>query len=1010
MKTVGPLLLLLLTCSVLIAQEIPNVYKTLESRYNEGNFSACTKMEGDVLTLANERKDTVVANSFFYLGSAYLELAKNDKALAFFEKEKNLRTELGLANTEDYSNTLSNLIYVQYQLGNYQASGALVEELLANDKKMYGVKGDVYVQTVLNAAETLLSIDQLSTTEKLLAATLKQQEKGSANYGLLLFKAGDIYNYTGQYTKASQTLLEAIPVLEKNFGENSNEHIVAMITYGSLLMNQGKYAEAEECFDGALDLANPKEESYLSALNNQGLVYRRLGQYEKAEKAFEEIKAMESATLGTSNPKYAVTLNNIASVQTDEGKYAVAEKNFLDALDIQKKNKETKTISYARKQTNLARVYQLSGQAEKAIPLLEQAAATFKSNLGEKSAEYATALFNLGMANWKAGKGTEGIKQLKLSAAIRASLLGKKHPLYAESTQKIAEYQWMLKQHKEANQTFGEVFDNYYYQVDVTFPALTEEEKAKFYYNNIRPSFDKFNAFAVQTRTEVPEVIGEVYNHQINTKAVIMMATEKVKQGIKSLNDPVLTQQFEDWQSLKEQIAKMYSQNQEPTAIDSLLQQADRLEKELTRKSSSFASQYIQKKYTWQEVQKGLKPGEAAIEVIRYTNYTPDNGGSFLNESKYAFLIVTSQTKDQPDLILLNNGNELEAKFMNFYRNSIKFQQEDPYSFKNYFESLNDYLQKNNIKKFYFSPEGVYNQINISSIRNPFTQKYLLDEYDIQIITNTRELANRIADKRVGQTPVLMGFPKFNLETEGSTKTAETRGGTRGLSRGGLSRGLRGGLLRYMRGEDGISVLPGTQKEINEISALFNEKPTVYMEAQAGEQIIKAVNNPRILHIATHGYFLEDEVLADGTKTQYVANPLLKAGLILAGAENFLTTGIPVNESGDDGILTAYEAMNLKLDETDLVVLSACETGLGQIKNGEGVYGLQRAFKLAGARSMVMSLWNVDDDATQELMSQFYKEMINGKEQHEAFRAAQQKIKEKYPQPFYWGAFIMVGI
>lgn len=1011
MKTVGCSLLLLFAPLFLSAQEVPKLYTDLEKNYNEGQYDACVKLEKEVLALSNQRSDTLVANSFFYLGTAQLELGKTEKAIVFFEKEKKLRAQLGLTATEEYSNSLNNLVYLYYELGKYEESGKLLTELLSNDKKTYGATGDVYIQTVINAAETLLNLDRLEDAENLLETTLKQQAKSSGNYGLLLSKAGDIYTFSGQYSKANTALIEALPILEKTYGTNSNEHILALFNYGTLYMWQGKYAEAEEVFDTVLDLIDPNQKTYVAALNNQGLVYRRLGQLEKAEGTFSEIRGLDSATVGTSHPDYAITLSNIALVQTDEGKYKYAEENLLKALEVRKKNNESKTLAYARLQLNLARVYQSSGQAGKAIPLLEQASGIFKSSLGQNSPEYATALFNLGMANWKSGNGSVGIKQLKSSASIRASILGKKHPLYAESTQKIAEYQWLLKQHKEAKQTFGEVFDNYYYQVDVTFPVLTEEEKAKFYYNNIRPSFDKFNAFAVQSRAEVPAILGDVYNHQINTKAVIMLATEKVKLGIKSMNDPELSKQFEDWQALKEQIAKMYSQNQQPSTLDSMMTKADRLEKELTRKSSAFAAQYIKKKYTWQDVQKGLKPGEAAVEVVRYNNYTPENGGLFLNEAKYAFLIVTTQTKEQPDLILLSNGNELETKFMNFYRNSIKFQQEDPYSFKNYFEPLNDYLKKNGVNKFFLSPEGVYNQININSIRNPFTQKYLLDEYEIQIITNTRELADKTADKRVGQTPVLMGFPKFNQESEGSTKTAETRGGTRGATRGGgITRGLRGGLLRYMRGEDGISVLPGTQKEINEISALFTDKPAVFMESNAAEQIIKDVDNPRILHIATHGYFLEDDVLADGNKTHYVANPLLKAGLILAGAENFLTTGIPVNDDGDDGILTAYEAMNLKLDNTDLVVLSACETGLGQVKNGEGVYGLQRAFKLAGARSMVMSLWNVDDDATQELMSIFYKEMLGGKEQHEAFRTAQQKLKEKYAKPFYWGAFIMVGI
>jgi CHAT domain-containing protein len=177
------------------------------------------------------------------------------------------------------------------------------------------------------------------------------------------------------------------------------------------------------------------------------------------------------------------------------------------------------------------------------------------------------------------------------------------------------------------------------------------------------------------------------------------------------------------------------------------------------------------------------------------------------------------------------------------------------------------------------------------------------------------------------------------------------------------------------------------------------------MGDSASEENIKEVKQPGILHIATHGFF--------NSNAMETKNPLLYSGLLLSSA-NRTIAGEKPNPLQEDGVLSAYEAMNLNLDNTDLVVLSACETGLGEIKNGEGVYGLQRAFKVAGAKSIIMSLWKVDDNATQELMVAFYKHWLNDAAgttsiKRAAFLKAQKELKAKYPNPYYWGAFVMVG-
>jgi CHAT domain-containing protein len=225
------------------------------------------------------------------------------------------------------------------------------------------------------------------------------------------------------------------------------------------------------------------------------------------------------------------------------------------------------------------------------------------------------------------------------------------------------------------------------------------------------------------------------------------------------------------------------------------------------------------------------------------------------------------------------------------------------------------------------------------------------------------------------------------------------------------------------RGACRFDRLPGTRAEGETIAGLLGVRP--WLDAAALEGRLKAeCRSPRILHLATHGFFLPDQPREPGQdrfglgfepmgETRRLPgplpeNPMLRSGLALAGANTWLKAGKPPEEA-EDGLLTAEDVSGLDLLATELVVLSACETGLGQVHVGEGVFGLRRAFVLAGAKTLVMSLWKVPDDATRELMEEFYRRILAGEGRADALRAAQLGLKAKYPDPYYWGAFICQG-
>jgi CHAT domain-containing protein len=213
-----------------------------------------------------------------------------------------------------------------------------------------------------------------------------------------------------------------------------------------------------------------------------------------------------------------------------------------------------------------------------------------------------------------------------------------------------------------------------------------------------------------------------------------------------------------------------------------------------------------------------------------------------------------------------------------------------------------------------------------------------------------------------------------------------------------------------------LSELPGTKVEVEKISEILNPagmQVNKFLSNQALESKIKSLESPKVLHIATHGFFLSDTDLREeedftSTTERAFTNPLLRSGILLAGANKTFNEGGNYNLP-EDGVLTAYEAMLLNLSNTDLVILSACETGLGEERNGEGVFGLQRAFSMAGSKNMLMSLWKVSDAGTQELMTLFYKHWITDKNTASAFQKAQLEMMKKNPNPYIWAAFVCVG-
>jgi CHAT domain-containing protein len=352
----------------------------------------------------------------------------------------------------------------------------------------------------------------------------------------------------------------------------------------------------------------------------------------------------------------------------------------------------------------------------------------------------------------------------------------------------------------------------------------------------------------------------------------------------------------------------------------------------------------------------------------------------FADSVHYAALILTAETKVKPDLILFRDGNNLESRFYYYYKNAMRYNVVDDLSYHFFWQPMEKSLQGKT--RIYLSSDGVYHKINVNTLLDPATRKFLLEKFDmVHLLNPIQFLENKTAPGSIRHDAVLMGDPVFDVDLSAPRERSVE--------------------FNHFVG------LPGTQEEIKAIDKVLKAhswKTTLYLKGAATESSLKAVRSPAILHLASHGFFSSDVVaLNSEAKKEF----LFHSGIVLTGANKSLSTGS--TSFHNDGIVTAFEVMNLDLSHTQLVVLSACETGLGKIENGEGVFGLQRSFMQAGARNVLISLWKVDDQATRDLMIKFYQYLVQGKSLHDSLRKAQSDLASDVGNPSLWGGFVLVG-
>ncbi|WP_417731252.1 CHAT domain-containing tetratricopeptide repeat protein [Rosistilla oblonga] len=985
-----------------------------------------------------------IAESLDTLAVMYLNQGKLANAETLYAESMGIRKKVFGERHPEYARSLTNQAGLHLSKGEPANSIPLFQQVLEIYKKTVGVTDPSYIETLDNLAKAHSAMAQNTIAgqyyQQALAAAEEHVDKQNPLYGRILNNVATHYSAVGDFDRALKLHQQSLELQERSFGKDDPSYAVGLDNIALTYQGLGDFVNADKALLEALELRKQslgvEHPDYGQSLSNLALNYAKMGDYAKSDRLYQQSLEITKNVLGEKHPTYANALNNRGHGLLIVGDFENAKPLLMEALEVYRDVYGEQHPGFVSCTTNLGQLSMELGEWEQANARFQQALDITAELFGKQSPQYSETLTLLGTVAFRTRHFADAEQQLEEALKIASATLGETHPKTLAAQASLATAYFTQNKHAQADALFQRALEGRRELLENTSRAQSERQQLSMA-SGLRFELDTY--LSLLARADVPKE--NAFRQVLAWKGSTLVRQRQMRQ---IADDDSIAPVFEQLQHVSSQLATL--SRVEPTTekqavwqtqIAELTDAKEKLEAELSQKNAEFRES--PKPVAIEDLRAALPPDAALLDFFEYARIDPTKPAQYGIPSLIAFVVQRSGDVAMVDLGPVAPVGEAIDTWRQSFGTSRDGIAAGQTLRKTIWQPLEKHLGETDL--VLVSVDGVLGRLPLQALPGKKPNTYLVEDHRLAFIPVPQLLPSLVA----GQPPepaanslLVMGDVNYDAESNPAEKIASNS----------LSTAM-------VRGSDThFSNLPGTVGEIATIKSVFSQQAEASSadvmslgQDDATEQAFRAAASQyRTLHLATHGFFAaadKQSALASDTKRtgpQTLAsqrdqivrgfNPGLLSGLAFSGANR------KPELDQDDGILTADEIAALRLDNVDLVVLSACETGLGEVAGGEGLLGVQRSFQVAGARSTVASLWQVGDVATKLLMERFYRNLwekkmskldalreaqlhlLNHPEEvlaNESFRGdrrvrpAKNKTQPNRLSPQFWAAFSLSG-